>query len=66
LGVTARLEEAAEKLAAPAIFSDLAAPFGCAQGRLELVPFPNRLGDLGIKINVKGSGQECPLHTSKG
>jgi hypothetical protein len=23
-------------------------------------------GEIGIEINVKGSGQECPLHTGNG
>ncbi len=31
---------------------------GADVARVELVPFP-----INIKIKVRGSGQECPLHT---
>jgi hypothetical protein len=48
-------------------------PFGFAQGRLSIAPSHtlrfgrNDRGMVGdqVKFNVKGSGQECPLHTSK-
>jgi hypothetical protein len=33
--------------------------------RLNVVPFPVRVKGK-IKIKVKGSGQECPLHTVNG
>jgi hypothetical protein len=42
------------------------APFGSAQGRLELVPFPVEVKckvKIKVNIKVKGIGQECPIHT---
>jgi hypothetical protein len=40
--------------------------FAVVAARLEVVPFPVAWGgNVNVKGKVKGSGQECPLHTIK-